>query len=315
MCDVSNIKISAIICTLNRVDYLAKSLQSLINQTLHPSFYEIIVVDNGSFDTSKELVDTISCKFPEINICYIYEPVMGLSNARNSACLVARGEYVAFLDDDAIASTRWLESTLSTFKDTIPKPACVGGKIDLIWEKEKPKWLSDNLLSCLGKLNLSSTPRFLNAGEHVFGGNIAINLSILKAVGMFDINLGRKGNNLMSNEETFLQDKLRNLGNMLFYDPNLLVFHHARKECLSRTWYLKRYYFQGVSFAICNKTILYADAPAVSVFSKLIYNVLKKVFLCSLYDNNYFNKILELVYHIGIFKGCFLLAKGRQLSV
>ena len=103
------VRISAVVCTLNRATYLARAVESLVNQTYPKEYYEIIVVDNGSTDNTREVVEQFSqCAI----IRYIYEPVKGLSQARNTGWQAAAGKYVAYLDDDAIARPRWLEKML-----------------------------------------------------------------------------------------------------------------------------------------------------------------------------------------------------------
>ena len=75
-----NVRISAIICTLNRANYLRRSINSLIDQTLSAAHYEILIVDNGSTDNTSEVVlreyDHVQ------NLQYVYEPILGLSQAR-----------------------------------------------------------------------------------------------------------------------------------------------------------------------------------------------------------------------------------------
>jgi glycosyltransferase involved in cell wall biosynthesis len=61
--------------------------------------YEIIIVDNGSTDSTGEIVRSIAKTRP--NIVYTKEDRIGLSYARNAGILAAKGEFVAFIDDDA----------------------------------------------------------------------------------------------------------------------------------------------------------------------------------------------------------------------
>src|SRR5258706_11020169 len=121
------VQISALICTRNRADYLRKALQSLAVQSLPRAQYEIIVVDNGSEDHTKDVVDAY-CHMT--NLVYIYEETPGLSRARNVAFRRAKGQFVAFLDDDAVGSPMWLEKYLEVFQTFKPTPGSVGGKCE-----------------------------------------------------------------------------------------------------------------------------------------------------------------------------------------
>src|SRR2546430_8014065 len=99
------IKISAIICTFKRPDYLRHALRSLCNQTLSREDYEIIVVDNAVEAEAEQVVREF--QDGKINLRYVTEPEVGLSRARNTGLKVAAGRYVAYIDDDARADAQW----------------------------------------------------------------------------------------------------------------------------------------------------------------------------------------------------------------
>jgi len=114
---------------------MRKAIDSLVNQTLPKERYEILVVDNSSTDNTKQVVLR---EFSNLqNLQYLYEPVLRLSQAQNTSWCNARGEYVAYLDDNAIACPHWLEKIFDVFETVKPKPACVSGKIKPTWEIPK----------------------------------------------------------------------------------------------------------------------------------------------------------------------------------
>ena len=241
-------KISAVICTRNRVNYLQKALNSLINQTLDKENYEIIVVDNGSTDETRHVVKE---KYSYVtNLSYIYEPILGLSQARNTALSKAGGQYIAYLDDDAFSCPGWLEIILHTFETVRPRPGCLGGRIEPVWEIPRPEWLPDNLLGSLTIVDWSDKPVILNEEQWIAGANMAFPCSLLKNAGGFETALGRKGKRLMSNEEKLLKCHLEKMGYQSFYHPEMLVWHHVPAGRLTKKWLMKRNYWQGVSDAI-----------------------------------------------------------------
>ncbi|MDY6785086.1 MAG: glycosyltransferase [Cyanobacteriota bacterium] len=243
-----SIQISAIICTYNRADYLRKSLQSLAEQTLNSDLYEIAVVDNHSTDNTKQVATE---EFAGVsNLRYIYEPILGLSQARNTGWQKAKGEYIAYLDDDAIADSFWLEKILKAFKTVTPQPGCVGGKIELLWEVEKPDWLPPQFFPYLGLINWSNAPMILKDERYISGGNMAVPRSLLEVLGGFNVKLGRKGHNLLSNEELFLLDRMKQQGYSIYYDPEIVIAHHVQASRLTKHWFVKRHYWQGVSDAL-----------------------------------------------------------------
>ena len=255
------VKISVIICTHNRAKYLKKAIESLVNQTLSKEQYEIIVVDNASVDNTRKAIERLSGntnintqtenrELRIVNLRYIYEPMLGLSRARNTGWQNAKGEYVAYLDDDAIASTDWLENILDTFGKVNPNPGCIGGKVEPMWTVQRPAWISDKLLGQLTILDWGPEPVFLGNEQWFVGANMAFPKSILQETGGFQVNLGRIGNKLLSMEEVFLRKELEKREYKCFYHPQILVKHYILPQRLTKKWFLDRAYWNGASSGI-----------------------------------------------------------------
>jgi glycosyltransferase involved in cell wall biosynthesis len=96
------VKASVIIPTYNRGRFVREAVDSVLNQTFND--YEIVVVDDGSVDDTKEVLASYGNR-----IRYIYQTNSGVSAARNRGILSSNGEYVAFLDDDDLWLPRKLE--------------------------------------------------------------------------------------------------------------------------------------------------------------------------------------------------------------
>ena len=243
-----NVKISSVICTFNRAHYLRKALQSLVDQALPKEQYEIIVVDNHSTDDTNEVVRE---EFGYVsNLRYIYESILGLSQARNTGWKNARGRYVAYLDDDAVADQGWLAKIIEVFETVKPQPGCVGGKVEPIWETPRPAWLLDNMTSWLAILNYSDTPVALDNPNYLVGANIAYPRHLLEMMGGFQTSLGRRGKSLLSNEETLLHRELNTMGYACMYHPEIIAWHHIQAYRLKKAWFIRRLYWQGVSDAL-----------------------------------------------------------------
>lgn len=119
---MSDPQVSAIICTHNREQYLGAAIDSLLEQEF--DCYEVIVVDNASRDRTRELV-TERLNNPRLK--YVYEPMTGLSIARNTGAKVARAPLLAYLDDDAVATPCWLNTLYEVYQRN-EKLAIAGGK-------------------------------------------------------------------------------------------------------------------------------------------------------------------------------------------
>ncbi|MGE5444132.1 MAG: glycosyltransferase family 2 protein [Ignavibacteriales bacterium] len=243
-----SILISAIICSHNRDEYLTKAIQSLVDQRTPKDKYEITIVDNCSTDSTKQ----IAAKFSNFsNIKYLYEPTLGLSYARDTGWRNARGKYIAYLDDDAIACPVWLDKIVEVFETITPKPGCVGGKTEPIWEATRPIWLSDELATGLTIIDWSDKPHFLFdlSQKWLVGANIAFPADVLERVGGFTSGLDRAGKNLLSGGDVFLEKQILKAGYSCFYHPEIVVSHHIPRSRLEKRWFTRRYYWQGVSDA------------------------------------------------------------------
>lgn len=115
--------VSVIIPTFNRRDSLPRALESVRAQTVQP--LEIIVVDDGSVDDTRALVE---CEYPEV--IYLRQPNQGVSAARNTGMARAQGAWLAFLDSD----DEWLPAKLERQQAlAASRPSCPLVHSDEIW--------------------------------------------------------------------------------------------------------------------------------------------------------------------------------------
>jgi glycosyltransferase involved in cell wall biosynthesis len=237
-------QISAIICTYNRERYLGLAIDSLLEQDFDD--FEILVVDNASTDGTRSVVEA---RQSDPRLRYIYEPNLGLSVARNSGAQAATAPILAYLDDDAIASPQWLSSLVNAYERD-EKLAIAGGKVTLIWTDGMvaPSWLSGELAGNLGAYDLGSERLNIStAGLTPRGLNYSVRQTFLAQVGGFDVQLGRVGTNLLSNEELHMTALALQTGWHVAYLPEALVAHHVAADRVQPSWFLKRGWWQGIS--------------------------------------------------------------------
>jgi glycosyltransferase involved in cell wall biosynthesis len=239
-------KLSVIVCTHNRADYLPLVLDSLDRQLLPRQEFEVVLVDNASTDNTRE---TVAPWANAGSVRYVHEPKLGLSPARNRGWQEAKGEFIAYLDDDAVAAPDWGRALLEAAALLGPKMGVLGGRIGLIWPRSIPQWLPDELHGYLGALDWGNEQRWLTNVEWIVGANCAFRRSALAALGGFSDDLGRRGKCLMSNEESFLRRRLERAGYLCGYASNAVVWHHVDPSRLNRRWFQRRSYWQGVSSA------------------------------------------------------------------
>src|SRR6266481_8463227 len=103
-------KVTVIVCTHNHCQILAKALESLAASTLPSSVeWEVLVVDNNSNDRTREVVEEYCRRFPG-HFCYLFVSQPGKSHALNAGIRGARGDVLAFTDDDVTVEPKWLQN-------------------------------------------------------------------------------------------------------------------------------------------------------------------------------------------------------------
>jgi glycosyltransferase involved in cell wall biosynthesis len=215
---------SVAVCTRNRTADLAECLPSLL--PLIDEGYELLVVDNCPSDQSTaELVS----RHPKIR--YIHEPTPGLDAARNRALAEARGEVVAFTDDDARVDPGWLAALLENFAD--PTVAVVTGiTLPAELDTEAQRWFEEKDGFGRGffrQVYEADTLHPLAAGQVGAGVNMAIRHGAVEEIGLFDPaldggTLSRSG----GDQEFFFRALSR--GFRIVYEPRALVWHKHRRE-------------------------------------------------------------------------------------
>ena len=174
--------ISVIICayTEDRWDDLVASVESVQQQTLSPK--EIIVVVDHNPNLLKRVREHIAGVLAVEN-----REVKGLSGARNSGVTVAQGAVIAFLDDDAIAETNWLEHLAACYTD--PHVLGVGGKIEPLWLGMRPAWLPEEFYWVVG-CTYRGMPEAVQPIRNPIGANMSVRRHTLMVVGGFRESFG-----------------------------------------------------------------------------------------------------------------------------
>jgi glycosyltransferase involved in cell wall biosynthesis len=231
--------ISVVICTYNRAALLANLLENLSVQNIDPSTYEIIIVDNNSLDQTRNVVEAFAASHG--NVSYGFEACQGLSWARNHGYRIARGEYVAYLDDDCKVPAQWL----AVAQDVIERiaPGMFGGPYYAVYDSPKPHWYLDRY----GSHVQGDQARQLTQDEYLDGANLFIRRSILEALGGFNRTLGMVGDELGYGEETALQQSLRTTRpeEAIYYEPRLFVHHIVSARKMTLRWSARQVFVAG----------------------------------------------------------------------
>jgi glycosyltransferase involved in cell wall biosynthesis len=239
-----SIDLSVVICTHNRYASLGEAIASIEIQDCPFEYFELIIVDNSTDQATKENFAAnldISCQNT-----IIFEDTAGLSRARNIGVRAAKGQVVAFMDDDARASSHWVTQLISAFHDN-PRAAIIGGPVRPIWPTARPPWLHPWMEGYLTIIDRGPDKRELAHDEWLAGTNIAFRREPLIDVGLFNENLGRIGKLLLSNEELSVSTRLRERGYTMLYDPAAEMFHSVHADRIDQGWMRRRIFWQVVS--------------------------------------------------------------------
>lgn len=216
---MSNISVSVVICTRNRAQYLLECLQSF--EKIHTDInWELVLIDNGSTDNTQTVISQFAAN-TSIALVMGQEPNKGLSYARNKGIELARGEFVAFTDDDCYPESDYVDKLLVRLRSD-PKLGFVGGRVLLFDPDDYPVTIQTH-----------NEPMYLNPGEFLFAGvihgaNFAFRKTALLQAKGFDVRLGA-GTHFPSEDVDTMAELLR-LGWRGEYDPAIVVYHHHRRR-------------------------------------------------------------------------------------
>ena len=237
------VRFSVVICayTEKRWDDLAAAVESLRVQTHSPD--EVILV----IDHNPGLATRVGREIPDVT-CVENHGRQGLSDARNSGLAVARGDVVAFLDDDAEAEPRWLSLLAESYAD--PAVVAVGGFAEPDWAEGRPSWFPrefDWVVGCTYR----GMPETASPVRNLIGCNMSFRREIFADLGGFTAGIGRLGTRPVGCEETELCIRIaqRRPGSVILFDPRALVHHHVPGSRGTWAYFRSRCYAEGLSKA------------------------------------------------------------------
>jgi glycosyltransferase involved in cell wall biosynthesis len=226
------VDVTLAICTWNRCTSLDRTLEHVRRLERPASLrFEVVVVDNGSTDATPAVVRRHADALP---IRYVVEPTRGVSNARNRAVREARGEWIAWTDDDILLEPDWLVAYLAAFR-AHPEAGFFGGPILPHFEVDPPRWVVEALPRLGGVFSLrllGDAPFAFDAGELPYGANFATRAELLRRYPC-DPRIGRRGKSLLSGEESVVLEAMLADGHAGWWVPEARVHHVIPAERLT----------------------------------------------------------------------------------
>lgn len=245
--------ISVIIPTRNRAEFLAQALDSIASQSLECSAFEVVVVDNGSTDTTSDVVEEYRGSIPNLMGICAAEP--GLHNGRHAGMMAAKGEILVFADDDIEALPTWLESIAQAFQDS--DVAMVGGNNYPKFLEEPPLWLgkiwkrSDtqgyHFIPSLSVIEFTHAPKDISP-YLVWGCNFSIRKDVLLQAGGFHPDgMPQELIRFRGDGETHVSRFVEMSGMKCVFHAGASVYHKVTPERMTIKYFYQRGFNQGIS--------------------------------------------------------------------
>lgn len=256
--------ISAIICTYNREKYLDQLFKSIEKQSISQKNFEVVIVNNNSTDNTESRCMAFMDRNPRLSIKYFIEKEQGLSHARNRGIAESSGDFVTFLDDDAILTENFLEVVFEYFLNH-KGVDCIGGRIFLQYEDEPPGWVSKYMAEMFGYFDMGDTVKEFTSRKFPRGSNMSFRKSVFDQAGYFNTALGRRGDGMLGSEEKELFFRMHRKGFRSVYLPNALVYHYVPNSRLEMTQVIRQ--VQGIG---CSEGIMARQSGTTGIIGLVI---------------------------------------------
>lgn len=240
---------TVLICTFNRADLLADTLDSLARNRTSALRWDVIVVDNNSGDQTRQVVTSRIGAYP-VPLRYIFEPRQGKSIALNTGLAATDASIIVFTDDDVCVTSEWVEASCRPMLED-PAIDYTGGPVMPKWEQPCPAWLDQtrpDLWGTLAILDYGQAPFIFEERRRVpLGANMAVRRSLIDRIGGFDPDLGRRGSSLLGQEQAEFFCRSREAGARGLYVPAMGLQHHVPANRLTRAYFRRWWFWKGVS--------------------------------------------------------------------
>ena len=242
--------ISILVVTKNRSVLLKKCLQSLEAQKQKP--WEVVVIDNGSADDTKKIVDSYLCT---LNLRYYYTKVFGYPKVYNYGLLRCRGKWVIFFDDDCIAVPSWFSAILRVIHKH--PGAVIQGRTESIPSGNiYAQIMGDHYKNWL-RANMVGTKRLLTFDNK----NLCVPRWVIERYGTFNETL------IHGSEDIELGIRYARHGVSIMYEPSIIAYHHEQDTLAG---FISQHIRIARSEALLDRRLKKHDRIGVSSVQKII---------------------------------------------
>jgi len=243
-------RITVAIPTHNRASTLAETLASVAAlEVPRGAELDCLVVDNASSDDTRAVVERIAATLA-VKIRCLAEPRLGSSFARNRAVDETDGDFIFFIDDDAVAEPGWAREILAELERRALDVAC--GVVLPRWAAPPPRWLGARLyvkLAIHDERVIDAAPAAAETLSNYFSANAGFRRTSFERFGKFREDLGVVGGNPISGEDTELFQRIIAQGGAIGFARRAIVHHLIPPERMTRAYLRRKSFAYGVGSA------------------------------------------------------------------
>jgi glucosyl-dolichyl phosphate glucuronosyltransferase len=250
-----------------RFDDLVELLDRINGQS-YGKHEAVIIVDENEPLYFRIMSHVTQKNYYDVNVVFNPEN-KGLSYSRNLGIKNAIGEYVAFIDDDAVPELTWVESLVNSFA---PDVGAVAGHIVPGWENVAMAWFPKELfwmISC----SYNMTPDQKGEVERGFGVNMVFRKDLFHKLGDFNEKLGINGKKWLGGEDSDMFLRVRESQWKVVYAPDAKVIHKIPGDRITFRKIIKRSLAAGTSIVAMKRYRQYAikNSTESSYLKKIVF--------------------------------------------
>jgi glycosyltransferase involved in cell wall biosynthesis len=234
--------LTVLMATYNGARTLPTVLEAYLMLDPPPDGWKLVIVDNGSADNSKEIINSFGQRLP---LTYVFEPTRGKNAALNTGLAYVEGDFIVCTDDDTVPHSDWLVQ-LRRAADDQPSFSIFGGTVLPRWEIPPEPWILNWVpLGVAYALTDPSWPEGPITPRRIFEPNSGYRMKIFEAGHRFDPAMGPAGTNYPMGSGSEFHVRLMNAGFTAWHCKRAIVEHIVRKSQMQKKWVLRRAFRYG----------------------------------------------------------------------
>jgi succinoglycan biosynthesis protein ExoM len=244
------------VCTYRR-DSLMNTLASIAHQDLEGTTVVVTVADNDDHDERRAEIESAGQRLG-LDLQYVHAPARNISIARNACLEAAKGDWIAFIDDDEIATPSWLAQLMMLGS----RHDIVFGLVQAQYPPDAPRWLVEGDFHSTG---MSGNDQSWNGHT----GNVLIKAAFVRRHRLkFPISYGQTGG-----EDTLFFFKAMKAGASFGYAPSAIVQELTERSRISFRWLLVRRFRSGQTHHVILRCQGRSVRGTVLALAKLIWSL------------------------------------------